>query len=796
MMKSFWQDFRYGLRVLQAHPGFTAVAIFSLALGIGANVAIFSAVDVFMIRPLPYDEPDRLMHVFSTVPERGWTNNVQSIPDFLDIREQSTTMNVASSRGSAYNMSGDDEPERVSGNYVSWNFFEVLRVQAVLGRTFRPEEELEGEHRVAVIADALWQRRFGADAGIVGQTILLDDEPYVVIGVLPDDFWYSNTRNEIYTPIGVTGEEGRGNHSWSSIARLADGATIEQARSEVEQIAARLEEAFPDSNQGWSAGVQSLHDEIFDEGFYMGSLISSVATAFVLLIACANVANLMLTRVAGRGREIAVRRSLGAGVGRIVRQLLTEAGIVSFLGGALGILVSIAGIRGLVSLIPVWFPFRDEVSLNGRVLLFALALTALTPILFGILPALQSTRPDITDNLKEGSRGNVGGKGDRLRKVLVVAEVSLALTLLVSSALMVQGFFNVRYADFGWNEENLLTFRVTLPEQSYPEDEVVAGFHRRFLSAVESLPGVESVGGTTILPMEGESNTFYEVPGQEYARLTDRPLVSFRFAFPEYFRSMEIPIISGRTFTEADNPDSRPVVIVNNVVAERHWPGEDAIGKQIVFWDETREIVGVVRRTLDVGREERAMAFLSPFQYPNRAMSFTVRTSGDPGSMTSAIRSELGRIDPNLPMYSVQTMVELREDEQGGDTVMAKIMGTLAVIALALSVVGVYGVMSYTVSQRSQEMGIRMALGAQRVDVMRMVIRQGTILALIGVVVGIVLASLVTNSLSIFLYGVNPFDPLTFVLVAATLLAAALLATFVPAQRATRVDPLRALRTE
>jgi len=795
-MKAFWQDFRYGLRMLQAHPGFTAVAVFSLALGIGANVSIFSAVDVFMIRPLPYDEPDQLLHVFSTVPERGWTDNVQSVPDFLDIREQSTTMNVATSRGSAYNMAGDDEPERITGDYVSWNFFEVLRVQAVLGRTFRPEEELSGEHRVAVITNRLWNRRFAADREVVGLTILLDDEPYTIIGVLPDDFWYGSMENELYTPIGVTGEESRGNHSWNSFARLEPGATVEQARAEVEQIAARLEEAYPENNEGWSAGVKPLHDEVFDEGFRMGSLISSVSTAFVLLIACANVANLMLTRVAGRGREISVRRALGAGSGRIVRQLLTEATIVSFLGGALGILFAIVGIRGLVTLIPVWFPFRDDLALNGRVLLFALALTALTPILFGILPALQSARPDITDNLKEGSRGNVGGKGDRLRKVLVVAEVSLALTLLVSSALLVQGFFNVRYADFGWTEDNLLTFRVTLPEQSYAEGEMISGFQRRFLSAVEGLPGVESVGGTTRLPLQGDSNTFYQVPGQEYARLTDRPLASFRYIFPDYFRSMEIPIVSGRTFTDADRPDSRLVVVVTEALAERHWPGEDAVGRQVNFWDESREIVGVVRTTLDVGREPRGMVFLSVLQLPRRDMSFTVRTAGDPGSMTAAIRSELGRLDPNLPMHGVQTMEELRESSQGGETVMAKIMGTLAVIALVLSVVGVYGVMSYTVSQRSQEMGIRMALGAQRFDVMRMVIRQGTVLALIGVVVGIVLASMVTSSLSVFLYGVNPFDPLTFVLVALTLFGAALLATFVPAQRATRVDPLRALRTE
>jgi len=795
-MKSFWQDLRYGVRSLQAHPAFTAVAVFSLALGIGANVSIFSAVDVFMIRPLPYDQAERLLSVFSTVPERGWTNNVQSIPDFLDIREQATTMDVATINGIAYNMAADGEPERVTGARVSWNFFDVLHVQPVLGRTFSAEEERVGENHVVLITDGLWQRRFAADPGIVGRTVLLDEEPYTVIGVLPPRFWFRTAERELYTPIGVTGEEFRGSHSWTSIARLVDGATIEQARTEVEQIAARLEQEYPESNQGWSAGVQPLHEEIFNEGFRMGSLISSVATAFVLLIACANIANLMLARVAGRGREVAVRRALGAGTGRIVRQFLTEAGIVSSLGGVLGILFAIAGIRGLVSLIPPWFPFREDIALNGRVLLFALGLTAVTPLLFGILPALQSARPDITDNLREGSRGNVGNKGDRLRKLLVVTEVALAMALLISSALLVQGFFNVRYADFGWNEANLLTFRVSLPQAGYGEDEAITQFDRRFVAAVEALPGVVSAGGNHILPLEGESNTFYEVPGQEYARLTDRPLASFRYVLPGYFRYMEVPILRGRTFDDTDRPDSRPVVIVNEQLAEHQWPGENPIGKQVRFWDEDREIIGVARTTLDLGQEPRDMVYLSVYQSPVRSLGYTVRTTGDPAAMTPAVRAELKRIDPNLPMYAVQTMAELREVQQGGDTVMAKIMATLAVIAFALSVVGVYGVMSYTVSQRSQEMGIRMALGAQRGNVMRMVVRQGSLLAIAGVIIGIGLAALVTNSLSIFLYGVSPFDPLTFAAVALTLLVAALIATLVPAQRATRVDPLDALRTE
>jgi putative ABC transport system permease protein len=515
-METWIHDIRFALRTLRRSPGVVAAAIVSLALGIGANVTIFSAADVFLFRPLPYEESDLLLHVFNTVPDRGWTNNVNSIPDFLDFRKESRTMDVASMRGRDYNLSGRDRPERIEGVRISWNFFRVLRVRPALGRTFSSEEEQDGQHRVAILSDGLWRRRFGAETSIIGQTILLDGESFTVVGVLPPKFWYGNRTTEIWTPFRITGEEDRGSHFLHSFARLEPDATVEQAHAEIEAIAYRLEEAYPESNEGWSAGVKSLHDEVFPIEFKMGSLISSVAVAFVLLIACFNVANLMLTRVAERGREIALRGALGAARGRIVRQFLTEAMIVSFLGGVAGIALSVAGIRGFVSIMPAFFPRADEIGLDGRVLLF----------------------------------------------------------------------------------------------------------------------------------------------------------------------------------------------------------------------------------------------------------------------------------------YSVWTMEEVMRESMGGNTIMAKIMSVLGGIALVLSIVGVYGVMAYSISQRTQEMGIRMALGARRMDVLAMIVRQGAKLAVIGVTVGLLIAAGVAQSLSIFLFGVSPYDPPVFVGVTVTLLLSGLLATYLPARRATRVDPVEALRYE
>ncbi len=790
------QDLIYALRTLRKSPGLTVVAVLSLGLGIGSVVSIFAAVDVFMLRPLPLDAEDRLLDVFSTVPERGWMHNVLSIPDFLDYREQSQTMNVGGRFGSDFNMSGSDVPERVDGARVSWNFFEALGTQPVLGRAFRPEEENDGQDQVVILSDGLWQRRFGADPAIIGQTLLLDAEPHTVIGVMPPRFWVDDDLIDIYAPFGLTGEEERGSHFMVAVGRLHPGATEEQARSEVVEIARRLEDAYPGSNEGWSGGVRLFREQLFGEEYKMGSLISSVAVAFVLLIACANVANLMLTKVSARDREIAVRCALGAGRFRIMRQLLTEAMIISFLGGIFGIFVSIAGIRGIRSLMPATFPFAQDVALDARSLMFAMVVTVLTGLLFGSAPALQSTRSNLTDSLKEGGRGHVGAKGDRLRKLFVVAEISLALTLLVSAALLVQAFLSLQVTEFGWDEDNLLTFRLDLPDKEYTDDETVGGFYRQLVPAIEAVPGVQVVGGTSILPMQGNSNTYYGIPGEEYASLQERPVVEFRFVTPDYFRAMDIPVVRGRALDENDRPDGRDVIVVSEALAERHWPGEDPIGKQIEYWGTTREIVGVAGDTLDRRGEARITSYMSAFQYPQRGFSMAVRTAGPPTSVVDAIRAEVLRLDPNLPMYAVMSMQEMRAQNTMGDAVMAKIMGALAVITLLLAVVGVYGVMAYSVTQRTQEMGIRLALGARPADVQRMVLRQGASLTMVGIVIGLVITSVVTRSLSIFLYGVSPFDPMTFTLVTATLLLAAVGATYVPARRATRVDPLDALRAE
>jgi putative ABC transport system permease protein len=795
-MESLLADIRYALRSIRKSPGVIAVAVLSLGLGIGANVTIFSAVDVFMLRPLPYPNADRLVHVYSTVPERGWTYNVVSIPDFLDFREQSHTLDLAVSYGHDINVSGDERPERIDGERASWNYFQVLRVVPVLGRTFTPEEERAGNDRVAIISNGLWQRRFGGDRGTIGTTLLLDGVPHTIVGILPPKFRFSESRTDIWTPLGLTGDESRGNHFLSPVGRLRAGATLEQANAEMAAIGDRLAEAYPETNQGWGAGARELRRQIFSDEFRMGSLISTVAVAFVLLIACANVANLMLARVAGRTREITLRGALGAGRGRIARQLLTESMLLSVAGGVLGLGLSALGIRGLVALMPPWFPRVDEIGISLRVLGFATLVTIATGVIFGMAPALQTSRLNFSDALKEGGRGAVGPGGHRLRRILVVAEVALSLVLLVSSALLVQGFLRLQTADYGWDKEHLLVFRLALPQAEYRDGDAVARFYRELLPTLSAIPGVESVGGTSLLPMQGNSNSFFEIPGRDIGSLRERPLTETRTVFPGYFTAMDTPLLKGRPFGGEDLPDAPSVVIVNQALVEHYWPDDDPIGRQMLLWGETRTVVGVARNTLDNGPYPRPMTFLSAFQDPRWNMALVVRTRGEPSALADRVRAAVLGLDPNLPIYGVTTMKDFMKEQRGGDTIMAKIMAVLAAVALVLAVVGVYGVMAYSISQRTREMGIRMALGAQQGTVRTLVIKQGAALAAIGIGVGIGAALLVTRSLATFLFGVSPFDPLVFGAVALVLLVSSLGATYLPARRATQVNPIEALRAE
>jgi predicted permease len=792
------QEISSTLRQVRRDPGFVCVAVLTLAIGIAATVTIFGAIDIWLFHPLPYDDAEALMHVYGTEADRSVTTAPQSIPDFLDMRDLSSTLRIASHYGYSFNLSGQGEPERIDGERVSWNYFQVLEVQPALGRTFLPDEERFGQHRVCILSDGLWRRRFAADPEILGSSILLDGEPHTVVGILAPSFWSWRARytSEIWTPFGVTGLENRGSYMLTSIARLGPGISEEEANAEVAGIAGHLANEHPDSNQGLGAGVRPLHDLIFGEQATVACLIAMVAAGFVLLIACSNIASLMLTRVIGRGREIAVQRALGAGVGRIMRQLFAEAAVISILAGLVGVAMSFAGVRALVSIMPTWFPFAEEIGINGRVLAFAMLVTLTTPLMFALAPAVQIAQPYLAGSLREGSRGSPGGKADRLRKFFVVAEVSLAATLLVSSALLVRGFYSVQSADYGFNEQRLLTFEVSLPENRYPDDISRTGFYRYLMWALESLPGVDAVGGTSSLPFRSDNNTEYVLPGRAYAGPGRNPLASYRFVFPGYFDAMQTAIVHGRPFTADDSPRSPPVVIVNEALANRHWPDGSALGERIVLWGVSREIVGVAQDTVEAIGQSRAMLFVSAFQSPETRMSLVVRTQGDPASLVAGIRDEVYALDSNLPIHSVASMADLKADELGESAVMAKIMAALAGLALLLAMVGVYGVMSYSVSRRTQEMGIRMALGAQRSHVLRMVIRQGATLALMGVVAGFFVASLVTESLSVFLFGMEPFDPLTFAIAALALLAAGIVASYVPAQRATRADPLEALRSE
>jgi putative ABC transport system permease protein len=751
-----------------------------------------------MLRPLPYPDSHELVSVYSTNQERGWTSLELSAPDFRDFRDRSSTLDLAAQDGETYNFSQGGEPERITGKSVSWNFFQVLKVQPALGRAFLPEEEIAGQAKVVILSDGLWHRRFGAEPSVLGGTVILDGEAHTIVGVMPPRFWFEEPGNDLWTPLSFSGEEARNSHYLETVGRLEDRATLEQSRAEVAQIAEALADAFPETSADNGARVLTLHEEFFNEGFKAGSVIATVAVAFVLLIACANVANLMMTRAAGREREVALRGALGAGRLRIMRQLMTESVMVALMGGGLGLLVAVAGIRGLLAIMPPSFPRVDEIGLDGRVLAFTAVVSLATGIIFGLAPALQTSRANLIAQLKEGGRTGAGAKGGRLRKTLVAAEVALALILLVSSALLVQGFLRITTTDRGFNQQDVLTFRFTLPDKAYPENEQVVAFQNRLKLRLHAVPGVVSAGATSILPAWGNTGTWYSIPGEDRPDDARRLATNYRVLFPGFFETMQIPLVVGR-FMENDNTSEGPaVIVINEAMAERHWAGADPIGQQIEFASGRREIIGVVQNTLELGVEGsiEPMVYFSALQASRRSLAWVVRTAVSPEIVVAAVHREVAALDPNIPVYRVLTMEEHLKDVTVADTVMAKMMAAMAVIALLLAVGGVYGVMAYSVSQRTQEMGIRIALGAQPKNVLSLVVRQGMVIALIGVVVGTGIALGVTRGLSRFLFGVSPFDPVAFGVVAVTLLLSGIAATYLPARRATRVDPVTALRVE
>jgi len=798
LIDSFVQDLRFALRALKGSPLLTLVAAFSLAIGIGANAAIFSAVDVFMIRPLPYPDSEELVFAWTTNQDRGWTSVSNALPDFLDWREESRTMEMAAFRGTGVNLAGEATPERLSGYQTSWNFLRVLGASPVMGRAFAPEEERAGGPRVAILGYGVWERLFGSDPELVGRTVLLDGTPHTVLGILPPRFQFGYNQPDVLIPLEVTGEELRSSHYLWTLGRIRDGFDFDGARAEIGQLESRIAAAYPETSSGNSARIETMRDAWFDEGFRSGSLISTVAVLFVLLIACANVANLLLAKGTGRETELALRGALGAQRGRIIRQLLTESTLLALLGGILGIGLGLLGIRGLVSIMPTDFLMVDQITLNGRVLAFTAGVTLLSGVLFGLAPALQTAAPELGNRLSEGSRGSTGARGGKLRKGLVVAEMAMAMVLLVSSGLLVQSFWKLRTVDLGIDPDPVLTMEMILPEAKYGTEEDVVAFERALLGRIEAIPGVERAGFTQTLPMRGNDGTYYAIPDQDPPEEGRRPVVSFRTVTPGYFVSMGIPLVTGRLLEDTDDGESAPVILVNEAFAARHWPDGDPIGKRVEFVSGQKEIVGVVGDVRVFGPDDEApiMAYLPAYAGPSRGLALVVKVAGDPLSQVGPVRDAVLALDPDQPVYNVLTLNDVLTDEMGGETIMAKIMGVLAIVALLLALVGVYGVMAYTVSRRIREVGIRMALGADSGTVRSLILRQGGGLAALGVGIGFLLALAVTRGLSFFLFGVSPFHLPTFLGVALTLLGAAVLATYLPARRATRVDPVVALRTE
>jgi putative ABC transport system permease protein len=797
-MDTVLRDLRFAARALLKHPTVFGVAVLSLALGIAANTTIFAAIDAYLIRPIPVPGADRIVQVWSTNPERGWRQSSISAPDYQDWTRESRTMELAAYTGGSLNLAAaGDRAERVTGARVTPSYFRIFAFRPVAGRAFLDEEGRKGSDRSVILSHAFWQRRFAGERDVVGRTLLLNGESYTVVGIMPADMTFPTTI-DTWTPLAFDGKEKRGDHVLNVVGKLRPGATVAGARVEMQAIAKRLAAAYPADNRGKSANVISIADEIYDETFHQGATISMVAVAFVLLIACANVANLLLARATGRARELALRTAIGASRARLVGQLLTESVVLALAGGVLGVLLSIAGIKGLMSIIPPDFYRSDTVALNARALVFTLAISVGSGILFGLAPAFAATG-QLGQALREGGRSSsMGLRRNRLGASFVVAEMALALVLLICAGLLIKGAIRYQTVDLGFDPRNLLTLRISLPESQYADSIKSAAFHEEFLRRLRGVAGVQAVGGSTNLPMDGGSGTYYWIDGEPKPEEGKALVSQYRGTTPGYFATMRIPLVRGRDFTERDRIDAPLVVLVNEAFVRRHWKENPsrAIGRRIVVSDKPREIVGIVKDARDFGPDDDTptMFYIPSLQRGHRNLSYALRSSREPGGLADAVRAELTAMDASLPAYSVRTMSEIIREEQRGDMIMPKLLTAFGAIALFLAVIGVYGVMAYTVNQRTQEVGIRMALGAQRQDILRMVVRQGVTLAAIGLGIGLLLSFGATRGLSSFLLGVSAFDPVVFIGVTAALCGAAMAASLGPARRAMKVDPLVALR--
>ncbi len=795
-MDHLLQDIRFAVRSLIKSPMLALASVASLALGIGSSSAVFSAIDVFMFRPLEFEDSDDLVLVSSTNEARGSTFGT-SADDFRDWRATARTVELAAYTGAGFNLTTTDGAIRLDGLAVSSAFFDILRVAPQLGRSFGPHDERFGGGRVAILGSEVWQQTFGGDPTVVGRVFSLDGEPTEVVGIMPDDFQFGQ-RQDAWIPLRFSGEERRAERFLTVLGRIAAASSLDAVQSELGLIAARIANEFPDSNADVGVEVRTVQDEWFDEGFREGTLIGGAAVFFVLLISCANVANLLLARGADREREIALRAAIGAGRGRLISQLLTESLILALIGGIVGLGIGYIGMEGIKGIFPPGVPGAHRLVLDGRMLAFTAGVTALAGVLFGLAPALQTSMTNLRDSLGAGNRAGASRRGGRIRSGLVMAEMGLSVVLLISAVLLVKAFAQIRANEVGFDLDEVASMQLSLSQVKYPGPEDLRAFNQTVLDRVAGLPGVEFVAAANLRPMQGNTSAIYTVEGEDPPDPGREPSVNVRYVSPDYFNVMGIELSRGRAITEADQHDTAPVVVVNETFAARHWDGRSPLGERVHIWEMDSEIVGVVPDTRDSGPDSPpgVMVYAPLTQRTWRNPMLMVRTEQEIATIATSVREAVREIDPEQAVYDFRTLREVLDERLSGNVAMAKVLAVLALIAFVLSAVGVYGVMAYSVACRTQEMGIRQSLGADSRDVRILVVRQGLTMAGIGIVGGLILSSAATRLLAFFLFGVSPFDPVAFGGVPLALLLTALAASWLPAVRATRVDPVVALRNE
>jgi len=800
-METLFKDIRYSLRGLWKRPGFSVVALITLALGIGANTAIFSLINAVLIRPLPFREPDRLIWSWGNIRNGGNRASVSPL-DYLDYRHENQTFEQFAAMISvpiSANLTGGGEPERLAAAGVTGNFFQALGVPPALGRTFLLENEKAGNDRVVVLSNALWQQRFGGDAAIVNKKITLDDKSFDVIGVMPRDFDFP-AATQIWVPLSFDSQPGlqqRRAHFLRPIGKLKAGVSLAQAQADTDTIARRLEAAYPDTDTGWNLRLLPLREQI------VGNVRSTLyillgAVAFVLLIACANVANLLMAHAASRRREIALRSALGASRMRIARQLITESVILAVFGGALGALLAIWGVQGLVALSGNNIPATAQVKIDLTVLGFTLVTSLVTGVLFGLAPTLHTLKMNLSETLKEGGRTGESGSRNRTRSLLVIFETAVAVMLLVGAGLLIRSLVRLQGTNPGFDSQDVVTMRIDLPQKKYSAPETRTSFWDQFQSRVSALPGVEAVGLVTELPLSGQPNDMpYTVEGRAAGSPNQGFDNDFRRVNQDYFRALHIPFLRGRNFTAQEVRDGASVLVISQSLAQQTFPNEEPLGKRLVmsFGNRPFEIVGIVG---DVRHGSLEAPPLPAMYMPalEAGENVVIRARGDSAWIAALVRRELAGIDPNQPVARVRTMDEWLSRAVAGPRYLTGLFVLFAGLALALSAVGIYGVMSYSVGQRTREIGVRMALGARRLSVLGLVLRQGMGLVLIGVAIGLGGAFALTRIIGSLLFNVGTRDPVTFTGVALVLAAVAFIACYVPARRATKVDPMVALRCE